>query len=395
MRKIKYDFTDMEDIFDSALGKTKMSSTDTMRLRKEINKFFSDSECTQVYFTDNSDKMFFGIIVSASINENRIYDYLMGVDDSNDLRISRYSLEYDSHLFNPTLGLTAKELVAITLHEIGHVVNDLTPIENARKYLDEYMAKTGNRVSLATSESTDYKQVLAYALKDFISKDRSMFYTSDVDEILADDFARAYGYGPYLESAMEKILAKNAKLYSGSPDVDKFAVFLWTLELYKNMGTRRIPALRTLRRAKGLTGSRIEKMQMDALVRNIERIDDSVLIEGASDNSLVLKIKSRMRKMRINTMKSLDDDYYEINMRIRNVEDEDDALYLMRQLNTRISLITDFIESEDLSSGERKEWQESLDRFKRLRADLSNTMVYKSKNYGIFVSYPDLVEDRY
>lgn len=395
MRKIKYDFTDMEDIFDSALGKTKMSSTDTMRLRKEINKFFSDSECTQVYFTDNSDKMFFGIIVSASINENRIYDYLMGVDDSNDLRISRYSLEYDSHLFNPTLGLTAKELVAITLHEIGHVVNDITPIENARKYLDEYMAKTGNRVSLATSESTDYKQVLAYALKDFISKDRSMFYTSDVDEILADDFARAYGYGPYLESAMEKILAKNAKLYSGSPDVDKFAVFLWTLELYKNMGTRRIPALRTLRRAKGLTGSRIEKMQMDALVRNIERIDDSVLIEGTSDNSLVLKIKSRMKKMRYDTMRSLEDDFYELNMRVRNVEDEDDALYLMRQLNTRISLIEDYVNSEDLSSTEAKRWNESLEKFKRVRDELSSTMVYKGKSYGLYVPYPDIRPDNY
>ena len=222
-----------------------------------------------------------------------------------------------------------------------------------------------------------------------------MFYTSDVDEILADDFARAYGYGPYLESAMEKILAKNAKLYSGSPDVDKFAVFLWTLELYKNMGTRRIPALRTLRRAKGLTGSRIEKMQMDALVRNIERIDDSILIEGASDNSLVLKIKSRMKKMRYDTMRSLEDDFYELNMRVRNVEDEDDALYLMRQLNTRISLIEDYVNSEDLSSTEAKRWNDSLEKFKRVREELSSSMVYKGKSYGLYVPYPDIRPDNY
>ena len=41
-------------------------------------------------------------------------------------------------------------------------------------------------------------------------------------------------------------------------------------------------------------------------------------------------------------------------MRIRNVEDEEDALYLMRQINTRISLITDFIETGDLDSVEKR-----------------------------------------
>jgi len=112
-------------------------------------------------------------------------------------------------------------------------------------------------------------------------------------------------------------------------------------------------------------------------------------------SGLSSKIKSRMRKMRIENLKSLEDDYYEINMRIRNVEDEEDALYLMRQLNTRISIITDFIESEDLSPAERKRWQDSLDRFNRLRQDLSDTMVYKNKSYGLFVAYPDIQENRY
>ena len=102
-----------------------------------------------------------------------------------------------------------------------------------------------------------------------------------------------------------------------------------------------------------------------------------------------------MKKMRIDTLRSLDDDYYEINMRIRNVEDEDDALYLMRQLNTRISLITDFIESEDLDIAGRKRWQTSLDRFTRLREELSNKMVYKNKSYGVFVAYPDIQDNRY
>lgn len=389
MRKISYDFSTLENIFDGALARGDLKASDLSVIKRELNKFFKDSQCMQVYYTENTDKMFFGIIVNASIDADNIYEYLMG---TKDIRISRYNLEYDSHLFNPTLGMTAREIMALTLHEIGHVVNDMTPIQHARQYLDEYLAKTGESVPM--SQSYNYRDILAYALKDFIAKDRSAFYTRDTDEILADDFARSYGYGPALESAMGKIIAKNSKLYTGT-DVDKFAVFTWTLGIYRHLGTRRIPAIRAINKAKALTGSRIEKMEMDNVLRRIVRIDDHVLIEGTSDGGLVNKIKSRMRKMRYDTMRSLEDDFYELNMRIRNVEDEDDALYLMRQLNTRISLIEDYVNSEDLSPTEAKRWNESLEKFKRIRDDLSSTLVYKGKSYGLFVPYPDIKPDNY
>lgn len=389
MRKSHYDFTSINNVFSEALSDGKMSASHQRTLVRELNRFFSDSKCMNVYYTENISKPFFGMIVCPSIDDEDIYTYLMGTDES--LRLTKYSVEIDSHLFNPVLGLTGKEITAILLHEIGHVVNDATPIINARRYLDEYLAK--NNETLKMTDSYHYREILAYALKDFVSKDRSIFYTSNVDEVLADDFVRTYGYGAYLESGMNKILKSNSKLYQGEMN-DKFTSFIWSIQLYKHMQYRRIPALRMLNKAKALTGSRIEKAEMENLIRRINRIDDDILMEGSLSN-IHNKIKNRMRKMRIDNMRALEDDYYEINMRIRNVEDEDDALYLMRQLNTRISLVTDFIESEDLSSSERKRWQDCLDRFTRLRTDLSNTMVYKSKDYGIFVAYPDIQQDRY
>lgn len=389
MRKSHYDFTSINNVFSEALSDGKISASHQRTLVRELNRFFSDSKCMNVYYTENISKPFFGMIICPSIDDEDIYAYLMGTDES--LRLTKYSVEIDSHLFNPVLGLTGKEITAILLHEIGHVVNDATPIINARRYLDEYLAK--NNETLKMTDSYHYREILAYALKDFVSKDRSIFYTSNVDEVLADDFVRTYGYGAYLESGMNKILKSNSKLYQGEMN-DKFTSFIWSIQLYKHMQYRRIPALRMLNKAKALTGSRIEKAEMENLIRRINRIDDDILIEGSLSN-IHNKIKNRMRKMRIDNMRALEDDYYEINMRIRNVEDEDDALYLMRQLNTRISLVTDFIESEDLSSSERKRWQDCLDRFTRLRTDLSNTMVYKSKDYGIFVAYPDIQQDRY
>lgn len=392
MRHLSYDFTELENTFDNAIARGKLNTSDLSVIKRELNRFFKDSTCLQVFYTDNTDKMFFGIMVNASIDAEKIYDYLMG---TNGVRISRYSLEYDSHLFNPIMGFTGKELVALTIHEVGHVVNDITPIENARKYLDEYLAQ--NNETIRMSDSHHYKEILVYALKDFVMKDRSAFYTSDVDEVLADDFVRSYNYTRDLESAMSKIVSKQANLYSSK--VDKFSTFMWTLGIYRHLGTRRIPAIRALNRAKALTGSRIQKMEMDALTKRIARIDDYSLMEATAAtnmrNKFVANIKSRMKKMRYDTMRSLEDDFYELNMRVRNVEDEDDALYLMRQLNTRISLIDDYVNSEDLSPTEAKRWNESLEKFKRIRDDLSQNLIYKGKSYGLFVQYPEIHPDNY
>lgn len=386
MRRIKYDFTSLEDIFYEALDRGRFTNKHANDLKKELNRFFRDSMCEQVYYTENNDKMFFGMKVFARLSPDLIENYLMGDDD---IRISSYVIEIDSHLFNPILSLNAKELVALVLHEVGHVVNDAAPINNARRYLDEYLAK--NHESITISDSYHYKEILAFALKDFIAKQGSLFYNHNVDEILADDFVRSYGYGEYLESAMNSIMSNYKGLYTNNPNVDKFSVFIWTMSIYKHLGTRRIGAIKTLNRCKALTGSRLEKAEIDNVIRRINRIDDASLITEGQVNS---KIKQRMKKMKYDTMRTLEDDFYELNMRIRNVEDEEDAMYLMRQINTRINLIEDYIDSEDMSTAEVKRWSDTLDKFKRIREELANSLVYKNKSYGVFVVYPDIRDCR-
>ena len=392
MRRTKYDLTSLEDIYYDILERGKFSNRDANNIRKELNMFFKDSRCEQVYYTDNTDKMFFGMKVFARMDPNMVEEYLMGEDH---VRISSYVLELDSHLFDPTLGLNCKELVALTLHEVGHVVNDSTPVYNMRAYIDEYLA--ANKETLRMSDSIQYREILTFAMKDFISKQRSIFYTNDVDEVLADDFVRSYGYGDALESAMNTIIRNFKGLYTGNSKVDKFSVFMWTLGIYKHLGTRRIAAIRTLNRAKALTGSRLEKAEIENVIRKINRIDDSMLMSESSskDPKVIYSIKRRMAKMRANTMRSLEDDYYELNMRIRNVEDEEDALYLMRQINTRIGLIDDYINSEDLSRQDVKRWTDTMDKFKRLRDELSSSLIYKNKSYGLYVAYPDIKENNY
>lgn len=389
MKKINYNFDSFVDAF-AEMKRIGGATPNTLRdIKKELNKFFNDSECKEVLYTDNTDKMFFGMKTIAMIDADDIYEYLAG-DEPN--RIGKYIIEIDSHLFNPVLDLAPHELMAILLHEVGHLVGDAAPIENARNALNVYLAS--NAEYLKVSQSIHYKEILAYGLKDYLSKTQSMFYTGDISEIYADEFAASYGFGDDLASAYKKITSNNMKLYENS-EVSKFITFSWTLSLYKNMRVRRIGALKTLARAKQLTGSRLEQMEIDNVIRRIKRIDDDAILESSNDNGILAKVKQRMRKARLNNLRTIDSTFYELNMQIRNVEDEEDALFLMRQINNSLSIIDEYRNSKDCDEYELDRWNDVMEKFTQLRNKLSSTIVYKNKSYGLFVNYPDIVENRY
>lgn len=387
--KINYDFGGLVDAFEKMLNMGLPTPGILRTIKSELNKFFKDSKCEEVIYTTNNDRMFFGVKIIAMISPDYIYDYLI---DDEPTRIGKYIIEFDSKLFDPVLGLTVGELLAITLHEVGHMVGDSEPIENARRALDAYLAVNKDRISI--SHSIHYKEILAYGLKDYLSKSQSMFYTSDASEIYADEFAASYGFSEDLTSAYDKIVRNNMKLYENS-QVSKFITFGWTLALYKNLKVRRVGALRTLARAQKLTGSRLEKMEIENVIKRIKRIDDDDLIQESASDVIRLKVKEKMRKARLNNLRTLDNTYYELSMQIKNVEDENDALWLMRQLNTSISVIGEYANSADLDDYERDMWVKALDRFTKLREKLVSSVVYKNKTYGIFVNYPDIVENRY
>lgn len=384
-KNINYDFSEFLNTFADMKQRHTATPSDLKVLKDELNKFFKDSTCKEVLYTNNTDKMFFGMKIIAMIDADDIYDYLV---EDEPVRIGKYIIEIDSHLLNPILDLTERELLAMLLHEVGHMVGDATPIENARRELNSYLAANKDHIRIA--QSIHYKEFLAYGLKDYLSKQQSMFYTSDSSEILADEFAMSYGFSNDLSHAYSKITSNNMKLYENS-EVSKFAVFAWTLNLYNNLKTRRIGALHTLSRAKQLTGSRLEKLELDNVMRRIKRIDDDILVEASSIHS---KLREKLKKHRLNNMRTIDSTMYELSMQIRNVEDEDDALYLMRQLNNNIAIIDEYKNSPDCDTQEVQKWNNLMDKFIQLRDKLSSTVVYKNKTYGIFVQYPDIVENR-
>ena len=65
------------DTFNTLKDQCKATSADLRSIKNELNRIFNDSECKEVIYTSNLDRMFFGIKVLPMIDADDIYDYLV------------------------------------------------------------------------------------------------------------------------------------------------------------------------------------------------------------------------------------------------------------------------------------------------------------------------------
>ena len=380
MEKINYDFSAL----NSAMFKLKSnpSSSNLSAIKYELNNFFRDSKCEEVIYTKNTDKLFFGMCCMPIMKDDEVVDILM---TDKPKRIEKYYIEIDSKLLD--LGLSARELTAVLLHEIGHLVNDTTPIEKTRRSIDIYLDK--NNTNLSFNDSIHEKSLMMFAIKDSIRKLTSLFYIKD-EEIIADEFVVRCGYGKELESAYKTIVKSSGILVRGVHSDSKLAILEWTLKLYKDLGIKRVYALSVLNKGKNITGSKLEKREIEIASRSLNKMEYLAMEEAT-----IIKEKSKLnlnlfRDIRLNGLRNIEDDLYEFNIRLKNVSDEEEALNLLRQINMRLAIIDDYLLDSKLDESEKKNWYKLHDKYSLLREQLSKKAIYATKNYGLFVDYNTL-----
>lgn len=379
MRKVlDYNFSGFDNIMYELIYEKSNINTTTKQLQKELNKFFSDCKCMEVIYTEN-DNMFFGMRVIPVI-EGDTANRILQMDDS--IRIDKYYLELDSKLFESVLNFAPRELTAIVLHEVGHMVNDTQPIEELRHCIDVYLARNNEVIKL--SDSIHYSEILAYGMRDALIKITSIFENDE--EVLADEFVVACGYGDDLARALDKILKNGFKINAGQSN--KMITLSWVLRLYKDVKLRRIPAIRTLQKAKSMTSSKLQKKEYDGVIKRLYRIDDEALIESVISEG---KLNNKFRELKWNNVKGILDDTYELSMRMRNTDNQDEALQILRQINSNLSIIEDYLGSEpDISEDKKEKLYKAQADLLKLRDDLAKKVTYKEKYFGIYVNYPDI-----
>jgi|GEM_PF-1378385 len=396
---IKYDFSDLEEACYAVI--MKQNNQTLNELKRALNRFFDDSTCLEIIYTKN-DALFFGASVYPITDKELITAILQ---DDKKCRFNKYSIELDSKLFNPILDITPRELLAIILHEVGHIVNDPTPVEQVRDAISVGLAKKGD--SLNIPKSVQYYQIIAFGIKNTVRKMNSMFFIYKNGEVLADEFVHACGYGEDLNSIFDKLIKSGMKV---NDDVNKLTALTWTLSLYKDIKVKRIPAIRLIKNMRHITGSEFEKRELDILERAVSTADDvSVeeaynindrdayyITEETSNQTRRTKFAALRKDATLRGIRSFDSDVYEYAMRIKHISTEEDALYLMRQINLRISVLEDFLDRERLSESERKKWWNVLDRYYALRDKMTTDVHYRYDYSGsvIQVNYPDIVENR-
>lgn len=401
IKQIRYDFTDMEYACSEIIGSDGRKGLDD--LKQGLNKFFKDSTCREIIFT-RSDSLFFGMCVYPHVDKELVTAILQ---DENRIRFNAYSIEIDSKILHPSLAITPGELLAMILHEVGHIVNDPGPVDEVRKVIALQLTKNGD--SLNIPKTAQYYTILSYGIKDTVRKMTSMFFIYKNGEVLADEFVHMCGYGEDLNSIFDKICKSSMKLNDKS--VNRLTSLAWSLSVYKELKIKRVPALRLLAKMKGITGSAIEKREIEIMENAIKNIDDNNILEYCDYNDIgnycifteqergkfrQTKWAELRKQATIKNMKKFEEDLYEYKMRIRHIADEDDAYYLMRMINTRISVIEDFLDHGNLNEEERKRWWKLLDSYYSLRDELANVTTYKY-DYSdslIVVKYPEIKPGR-
>ena len=168
-----------------------------------------------------------------------------------------------------------------TYRRSGFIVNSIKKVIQLLKYfsvrknIDVYLVKNNEQIKI--SESAHYAYILEFGIKDALRKVTSIFEKSH-NEILASSFLIACGYAEELEDAFDKI-DQNGYNMNKDCDTSDIIVMSWVIRLYSAVKLRRIVAIKTIKKCLALTASQLEKREMNNLIKCLERIDDSSLLE--------------------------------------------------------------------------------------------------------------------
>ena len=93
-------------------------------------------------------------------------------------------------------------------------------------------------------------------------------------------------------------------------------------------------------------------------------------------------------------IRGIEDDLYEYTLRVKSVDERDEALIILRDINSRLAILDDYLTDKNLSDTERDRWLDVRKKYLMLREDLSKKTTYDDKYYGLFVKTP-VVKSRY
>lgn len=339
------------------------------KIKDCLNKIFPDSKCVDVIYTVNTDKMFFGIVTLPILSPNEILNIMTSDEDS---KITTYKVELDSKLFCETIDLSVDEITALIVHEVARLVNDYYPINNARYLIDKAVLDYG--ITLKMSEYVPYIEIIGYGIKEAARRSVSIFENNYLVPYYLDE---TYELTDSLRRAITK-LENKGNLWDTEVD-NKSIIVKWVVRLYTDILKYRIMSLHTLEKGIKLTGSVLVVNEMKNMVKKLRRIDDYSLMQEASSiinffNDSKKANLSALDRFKANGIKNYYDDFYEIQFEVNNMDnDRGTAVALLHKINSRMSVIDDYISTEpELNLQTKKRLADLYYKYDELRGNIAS-----------------------
>lgn len=392
---ISYDVKRKMDKLQDCVSAVVLDPTDGSLefLRRCLNETFKGTHCRSVIYTNNTDKLFFGMCVMPIISSAMAKVVVLDGEVPTDMK-KEYVVEIDSKLFE--IGLTEREVMAILLHEIGHIVLDMDQsLEEIIDATQVYVTKNNevlNAVQVANSGS-----LFKFGIEDALRKMGTMFTN---EEKRADAVAAQLGYGRDLESAFTKISRRSIDL---NRDVDnKLVVLQWALRTYKNLNIDRKYAIRKLNNLIDVNGSEVQNSRVKTMLNDIKNIDfklskPSLELRENIDECCAINEKGLLSIYRRHTdkaMRGIEEDLYELQLMAKATEDRDECLMILRQINSRLSILEDYLSGDKISDSNRKRYSAVMNEYLKLRAEVGKKNTVPDEFLSLWVKTP-MVKSRY
>lgn len=359
-------------------------------LKAAINNVFDDNHCINVLYTNNTDKQFFGIRINPNMSPS---DAAVILTTDEKVKLNKYQIEFDSKLFD--IGLNETELAAVTVYEISSMMDDYDIFDKIRLEVDKIMLKNEDVVRIR--ESVNYAQLVIFAIKDTLFKLSSLLFVENPDDLTMNTSIQACNLESYVVSARQKIDSSMQGL--GESLRSPSAVILnWMFTMYRNMNIYSGVVKNTLKDSRDFTASRLEISEIEKTLTSIDRIEGNVLEESVSLNEFFeqknvssLNEFSLFKSLKRNGLRGIENDLYELALKVKNCTEPTEAYGIMRSINTRLGILEDYLATEAMNDNERKHWEYVCNQYRELRIALSKKK-FKDRMYGLFIDYDKLDE---
>lgn len=377
----------------------------------------------KIHIVDNNTGQFFGM----NVTPERMDRILMAILEEKSTKDKLYEVWREENnwvieiddllLYDKNLNANGNEIVAVLLHEIGHVVYSNEAVSRANRVIKMTLMDAGAKYKKVLSDAK-FRPLLQIPLyESCATKHFRLPKDNNREEYIADKFAFQYGYGESLVTFITKLLKTRGNglidRSESEMDSDVRVLVRWTVENVASLEKRKDKLSQSISIEERRNPSKVIKSIVSTIRDNIfgkNNDDDPIniaikeqymyndldrLIESASSFSTDTKIKKPSvvsivanKKLKKIEVKELDI----LEVEIDRIEYPDDKIYLLELIHDLNDRITTSIATIEAGHPERVPQSKQslvslLERCNEMRRRVIKLDV-RRPGYGLFIKYP-------